>query len=289
MIEIDSIHFQLRDVEDFAWLKDLGRVFCVFDQQDSGNICFGVEKNGRKRFIKYAGAKTLHYEGKPQDAITRLQQTIPIYQALKHPHLIALEEHFETENGYLAIFAWFDGECLHPHWLFDRYDKYTHPKSSYYKYRKLPIANRLKSLDDIFSFHVHVESQGYVAIDFYDGSILYDFKNDITKICDIDFYHRKPVLNSQGEDFSGSKRFKSPEEYEPGAAIDEKTNVYNMGAMAFGLLGGELDHSIEKWEAGDELYDIACKATEKDRNKRYASVRVFYEEWQEFAENILNN
>jgi serine/threonine protein kinase, bacterial len=38
----------------------------------------------------------------------------------------------------------------------------------------------------------------------------------------------------------GSSRFMSPEEFGLGAKIDERTNVFNMGAIAFGLLGGEL-------------------------------------------------
>jgi serine/threonine-protein kinase len=30
-----------------------------------------------------------------------------------------------------------------------------------------------------------------------------------------------------------------------------------MGAVAFGLLGGELDRSYSKWEAGKALYEVA--------------------------------
>ena len=37
----------------------------------------------------------------------------------------------------------------------------------------------------------------------------------------------------------GSSCFMSPEEFELNAIIDERTNVFNMGAMAFSLLGGE--------------------------------------------------
>ena len=37
----------------------------------------------------------------------------------------------------------------------------------------------------------------------------------------------------------GFLRFMSPEEFELNATIDERTNVFNMGAMAFSLLGGE--------------------------------------------------
>lgn len=59
-IQLDTITFQLKKHHNFDWLTKLGTVFAVFDQQDSGNISFGVEKNGKKNFIKYAGAQTLH-------------------------------------------------------------------------------------------------------------------------------------------------------------------------------------------------------------------------------------
>jgi serine/threonine protein kinase, bacterial len=79
VINIDSVSFQLREKHDFEWLRNLGKVFCVFDEQDSGNICFGIEKDGVKRFVKYAGASTLEYLGEPADAIARLKNSIPLY------------------------------------------------------------------------------------------------------------------------------------------------------------------------------------------------------------------
>ena len=139
---------------------------------------------------------------------------------------------------------------------------------------------RLKAVDAIFSFHTHVESLNYVAVDFYDGSILYDFKNDETKICDIDFYRKSPSINDLGKNYWGSTRFKSPEEYELGSPIDSITNVFNIGAIVFGLLGGELDRSFSKWEAKQSLYDVTLKAVEEDRNKRYQTVKEFYDAWK---------
>lgn len=47
---IDGVSFQLKEHHDFKWLNDFGEVFCVFDQQDSGNISFGVQKGHVKRF-----------------------------------------------------------------------------------------------------------------------------------------------------------------------------------------------------------------------------------------------
>ena len=71
----------------------------------------------------------------------------------------------------------------------------------------------------------------------------------------------------------------SPEEFEYGAAIDEVTNVFAMGATAFVVLGGETDRSFEKWDASDALYEVACKAVSLDRSQRYPSISAFRCAW----------
>jgi serine/threonine protein kinase, bacterial len=288
LISLDRVSFQLKEKHNFEWLTALGEVFGVFDEQDSGNICFGIEKDGVKKFVKYAGARTKEYSGQPEDAITRLKNSVPFYIGLQHKHLINLLDNFEVENGYALIFDWFDGECLHSHWSFPPPLKYTHPDSPFFRYKQLPIEHRLESFKNILEFHVHVEKNHYVAVDFYDGSILYDFKNNVTKICDIDFYKKKPFINTMGR-LWGSSRFMSPEEFEFGVEIDERTNVFNMGAIAFGLLGGELDRSILKWDAGQDLYLVAKKAVEKDKNNRYSTVEEFFLEWEQASENYLSS
>ncbi|MBB6678004.1 hypothetical protein [Cohnella lubricantis] len=120
-----------------------------------------------------------------------------------------------------------------------------------------------------------------MAVDFYDGSILYDFRIHRTKICDIDFYRLGPSVNDMGEHFWGSKRSKAPEEFVLGAPIDSVTNVYTLGAIIFGLLGGEMDHSYAKWEAGEALYGAALRAVQPERGRRYASVVEFKRVWDE--------
>jgi len=214
------------------------------------------------------------------------------FNCKKHTALIGLSHsalihivvsHFHVETGYAAVFDWFDGECLHSHWSYAGAAKYNHPDSPFYRFKHLSIDKRLHALDTIFSFHEYIESKGYVAVDFYDGSILYDFTNDITKICDIDFYKKKPVTNDIGENFWGSKRYKSPEEFIFGAPIDAITNVFNMGAIAFGLLGGETDRSYSKWEAGQELYEVALRAVNSDRDLRYLNVAEFKAAWDRGA------
>ncbi|MFD2043122.1 protein kinase [Ornithinibacillus salinisoli] len=278
LFRIDDMPFRLKEEHDFEWLSNLGKVFCVFDEQDSGNICFGVEKDGIKKFVKYAGAKTIAFSGQTEDAIATLRKSVTLYQNINHPHLVTLLDHFETEKGYALVFEWFEGECLHSHWAFPPPQKYQHPDSPYYRFKKLPLESRLKSFECILEFHVHVEKMSYVAVDFYDGSILYDFNRHITKICDIDLYQKKPYTNTMGR-LWGSSRFMSPEEFELGARIDSKTNVFNMGAIAFSLFGGELDRSFSKWDAGEALYKVAQKAVKKDRNLRYSTVEELYMDW----------
>ena len=63
-------------------------MFKVYDDRDSGNICFGTEKYGQRYFIKFAGAPTEQYNGNPADAIARLKATLPVYSELQHENLI---------------------------------------------------------------------------------------------------------------------------------------------------------------------------------------------------------
>ena len=140
-ISIDSVTFQLQEPHNFDWLHDLGKVFCVFDQQDSGNICFGLEKDGNKKFIKYAGARPIDFHGNPQDAVRRLTQAIHLYSTLEHPYLIQLKDHFSLATGYAAIFDWVEGECLHSHWSFGGEAKYSNPNSPFFDLSDCQLTN----------------------------------------------------------------------------------------------------------------------------------------------------
>lgn len=280
-MQIGDVSFSLKEFHDFSWIQEQGRIFQVFAQQDSGNISFGIETPDRgQKFIKYAGARTMEYRGETDDAVTRLKQAVSLYDELSHRSLIKLLNHYPVGNGYAAEFEWFEGENLHPHETYPPPAKYIHPDSPYFRFKQLPAVQRLQALNDIFDFHVQVEQRGYVAVDFYDGSILYDFIQNQIRVCDIDLYQRKPFYNTMGR-LWGSSRFMSPEEFELNAPIDSITNVFNMGAIAFSLLGGERDRSLEKWDAGEKLHKIALKAVTPDRTNRYPNVAEFVASWTE--------
>lgn len=197
--EIDGIKFKLKEPYDFSFLVGYGKVFQVFDDQDSGNICFGTEKDGKKYFIKFAGARTAEYDGEPCDAVGRLKATVPVYEKLRHKSLIEYIGSKEVGDGFAMIFKWADGACMGRMW--------------------------------------------------------------------------------------GSSVFMSPEEFKLGAAIDEITNVYTMGAMAFALFGN-YKRNLENWSLSEALFHVAVKAIQDDREKRQASITGFINEWKHFTEQL---
>ena len=77
----------------------------------------------------------------------------------------------------------------------------------------------------------------------------------------------------------GSSLFQSPEEFQAGAAIDEITNVYTMGATAFALFGG-YNRTRDKWQLGESLFEVAAKAVSDDRLQRQQSIRQLKDEWE---------
>lgn len=142
----------------------------------------------------------------------------------------------------------------------------------------LPTANRLQVFSDILDFLLHVGHQNYLAVDFYDGSVMYDPKSKTTTICDIDFFRRLPTQNDMGRMW-GSSKFQAPEEYVLGATLDPATNVYNLGAMAFALFGS-YGRTRESWELSDGLFAVASKATASARRDRYPDAGALKEAWE---------
>ncbi len=265
-LTLGSVTFTLKEKFDFSFLPSYGQPFAVFDDQDSGNLCMGVQGERGKLFLKIAGAATVRSQVTGQQAMERLRANVPIYRDLCHPALIELLEERPIPGGHVLVFPWFDGVCMGR-----QYPTHT-------LFGPLPFEEKLGILDTILEFHEHVHRNGYVAIDFYDGSVMYDLVSHRTMICDIEFYSKKPYVNAMGR-LWGSSRFMSPEEFQMGAAIDERSNVFCMGAMAFHLFGGGADRSAQRWAASRELFAVAAKATSPDPALRYATIAQLREEW----------
>lgn len=265
---IDGHPYKMKAPYDFSFINhQYGKVFKVFDDQDSGNICFGTEKDGERYFVKFAGAPTESYNGTCEDAVRRLKSTLPVYEKLRHKNLIQFVKAEETGGGFAMVFGWADGDCMGR----------MYP-ASHRRFMSLPAEEKMKVFRDILDFLDYTAASGYVAIDFYDGSIMYDFEKQRTTICDIDFFREQPCVNDMGRMW-GSSRFQSPEEYQLGAPIDEVTNVYTAGAFAFALFAN-YSRDIEAWPLSEELFHVVTRATADDRTVRQQSIRELMEEWE---------
>ena len=79
--------------------------------------------------------------------------------------------------------------------------------------------------------HDQLVSEGWIAVDFYDGCAIYNFDDQVVHIVDLDLYHRGPFTNRMGRLF-GSTRSMAPEEFALGATIDERSTLFTMGRTA---------------------------------------------------------
>lgn len=266
---INGLPCRTQETFDFSFLKEHGKVFKVFDEQNSGCICFGVSNGENKYFIKFAGVKTMkhHQHSYVPDAVARLKAAVPKYQEMAHPLLIRLIEAKEAGSGYMSVFDWFDGESFSveiPH---------VHGK-----YLALPTDKKIYIFEEILRFHEYAAKCGYIAMDFNDYSTLYNFDTREVKICDIDFYAKQSYMNGFGGSI-GDKALMSPEECRVAGLLDEVTNVYTMGAAAF-MLFSNYDRSPEAWTLSPELYAVVKKAVSDEKNNRQQSITQLINEWK---------
>jgi len=142
----------------------------------------------------------------------------------------------------------------------------------------MAVSRILRCLDDLFDLHEQIARLGWVAVDFYDGCIIYDFTTERLGVVDLDMYVEGPFRNEMGRMF-GSTRFMSPEEFEPGAIIDERSNVYVMGRTALVFLS---DGTLNRggFRGTDALFDVVAKACNPERGDRFQSMEEFCRTWR---------
>jgi len=227
-----------------------------------------MEKEGKRYFLKFAGAKPFQANNQNvEDIIIALKMSVPKYKDLKHPLLINQIAVEEIGGGFLAIYDWFDGEGC----------GYMHPEMQK-KFLALPNKEKLRVYEGILEFHAHVIERGYIAIDFNNGSTLYHFDNGNFAFCDIDFYAKQCQI-SGWSGIWGDPSFKSPEECRGYSIISEVSNVYTMGAIAFYLFAENDKASRAKWTLNDALYEVAKKAISEQRSGRQQTIGKFIDEW----------
>lgn len=242
------------DVLPEHYLQNSGQIFAVFNTQDSGNISYGVQVADTRYFVKTAGdpANPKPYLSHPQ-RVTLLRNAVQLAQSTDHPALCRLYQVIESPHGPLLVYEWIDGELIGTPSA-----RRADPDSPYQRFRALPVAELLQALDVIYDLHAYLAGKGWVASDFYDGCLLYDFSQQTLRIMDLDTYHQGPFTNTMGRMF-GSSRFMAPEEFQLGARIDQRTTVFTMGRTAALFLS---DGTLERapFRGSNALYAVIHQA-----------------------------
>ena len=272
LLEVERIE-QAPDV----YLNAVGSVFEIFDEhtQDSGNISYGVQTTQGRYFVKTAG-----HPGDPtpfmshSGRVSLLRNAARLRRSCDHRTLPPLHQVIESPTGPLLVYQWVDGELV-------RVDAAMRndPRSTFQRFRRLPSQEIIRALDLVYELHHQLTQLGWIAVDFYDGCMIYDFDHQDLHIVDLDNYCEAPFINEMGRMF-GSSRFMAPEEFEQGARIDERTTVFTMGRTAAVLLS---DGTLERqpFRGSGALYEVVRHACHDDQEKRYESMASFFAAWMD--------
>ena len=250
------------------YLASIGTVFATFGAatQDSGNVSYGVQIGDERFFVKTTDPEAEVFCDHSA-RVALLYNAAQLRRSCDHPTLPALHRIVETAHGPALVYDWVDGECL--------YGGRDNPQSAHQRFRRLPTHAVLAVLNAIYDLHVRLVQRGWIAVDFYDGCLMYDFERQAAHIVDLDNYHLGPFTNQMGRMF-GSTRFMAPEEFERGALINERTTVFTMGRAAFVCLGDDI---------GAALGEVVRRACRPEREARYRSMEEFYAAWQQARRN----
>jgi len=245
-----------------------GTIVRAYREQDSGCVSFVVEQASQRLFVKAvltpAGAESL-------------ARAEALHAAVRHPALPQLLNAFSCADGPVHVYTWVPGEVLYDYVTMDGARGRAEPSSAHARFRALPISRIVDSLGVIYDLHALIAQKGFVAVDFYDGCILYDFVDHRTWVCDLDKYRPGPFVLA-ADRLPGSRRFMAPEESVRGATIDQRTNVFTLGRAAAILLGdGDLE--FDAWRGNDAMHAALREATMPEPDARYASVALFVEAW----------
>ncbi len=251
------------DTDIETYLNQIGEVTFRFPEHDSRCQSFRAVVDNQHWFVKH---------GNIPQTITWLKQAVDFHAAVQHEALPQLHNAFTTPDGFTLVYNWVDGEGLRPERELEADE--IHPRD---RFCALPADEIITALNVIYDVHLLIEERGFIAEDFYDGCIIYDFEKKQIHLYDFDHYHPAPFINDRGRLY-GSSRFMAPEEFQKGERIDERTNVFMLGRTAFVLLANSSD-SRDDWKGNEAMWQVAKKATNTEKALRYQSVKEFVSAW----------
>lgn len=206
-IEFDSLETLLSQGQTLA------------DLSQTGNACsaLGIELNGQRYFVKYANQPA------GRQALRRVNQ---LHTQVQDPVIWPLLQFADTDTQTFLIYRWCSGASL-----YQAAPERDQQDSRLNLFRQLPLSLRLSFLTQIYLAHLKIAQAGWIMVDFYDGSVLFDAQSQQIHLIDLDEY-RPGTFELDAERLPGSLRFMAPEEFNKGSLIDQVSNVFALGACA---------------------------------------------------------
>ena len=258
------------DLEPHDFVARNADVFAVFDAttQDSGNVSYGARFGEERLFIKTAGSPGDRSFLSHDARVALLRNAVRLARSVSDPALPVLRHIVESAEGPVLVYEWVDGELVGT-----SASRRSDPASPFARFRSLDPHERATALYAVFRVHVKLAERGWIASDFYDGSLIYDFARRQIHVVDLDSYRDAPFANDMGRMF-GSDRFMAPEEYELGARIDERTTVFTMG------------RTVEQFLAlgRPAITSLIARACDNDPRRRFQTMAEFYAAWAAAAD-----
>ena len=235
------------------------------------SLVVGVEEEDGARFVVKAS--------RDDEGARWLRSAEAFHAAVAHPAVVPLLHRVDTSDGVALVYPWADGEVLS-----DAADASLPSRddaaSAYQRVLGLPVADRCAAVRTLIDAHVAVAAAGLVAVDLYDGSVLYDFDRRQLRLIDLDAYQLGPYVLDRDRQY-GSTTYMAPEELVRGSTIDERSTVFTLGRFGLVYLGCARAEPPTRtdFEGSNELWDVLVAATRPRPDDRIRTVAELRSAW----------
>lgn len=235
----------------------IDRADIVFDQQDSGCLSYGVEAAGHRWFVKTATTEA---------AEQSLRNSIRFHEVVQHEAIVRPIRSF-GEVELTLLYPWIPGRVL------NHATNAGSDRQALRDFKLLPLESINSAIGTVLDVHVEVAKSNFIAVDFYDGCLLYDFGTSTMRVIDLDEYRSGPFI-LESERLPGSLSYMAPEELRRGSVIDERSNVFTLGRLIHNLLD-----SPEGWRGSVSQAHIVRQATDPSPDRRFGTVNELSGAW----------
>jgi hypothetical protein len=234
------------------WLVTIPDVAEETEKTNAETRAWRAEWDGAEWFVKFVPSALMESRARVEMATSG---------AGLHPAIVPLRQVVHVHDGVLLIYDRVRGENLGS-------------AEARAQFSALPLSERIAALTTLFDALAAVTEAGWVLVDFYEGNVMYDYGVRRVWLFDWDLCRKGDGFTLEMDRNYGSSRLMPPEEFQKGAWIDGRSNVFTLGRVAMLTLGDD---------AGP-FAPVLARATDSAHLQRFETVRAFTDVFQVIAE-----